>query len=541
MRAMILVVPKNTSAKSVATRAARFRCTATDTAYVSNDSLIPFSPFTGEQTVEKISAKKLQFDADAIQSEASYLTTCPSCEMDIYMNTKAARIPTVEESLFCPVCATDLHAEENIPDYTDKSTLRPTDESVDNVDPTLEQADTSTDNDNQQNLEQVTTMQGETESDMTPNNPYEVNPQAPAIPSTAKKRKNKKRKKNRDKNRPGKAEEKLSKIDEGEDVGKKGNSEAEEPPKIDDTNIDQPQDQGLSGDGTSDDNTDVFDSVTGVPVSASKSGNTVKVNMFAAVKDIGEKELDFVPVTSSVAYLFADQRPVMIFNRSNAAESLKSLYDAPQKFFEAVTAAIQTKSFKPADFGGEPMVIRVPVKSSLKQEARNSIKAQKQKIESTLKTLSDSYFDALCVASVAVTKNVVTGKENPVKASLVTEMENVGVREPEKIVDRVFASAGKDMMRQIVDYAREYMDKSDDAKSEITRFVSQASYNPMNAGAGDDDNSARANQLADDLAGNNIPITSRIESMTAGMTQSTTAGANKDTVASMRNLLRGAR
>jgi hypothetical protein len=226
--------------------------------------------------------------------------------------------------------------------------------------------------------------------------------------------------------------------------------------------------------------------------------------------------------------LFANEKPVMVLRAAKAKDEIKPLFGNPTKLLDALASTIATQSFEPKDFGAKSLKVKVSLPKTLAAQHEAAAKAIADKYKTKAERLEKDYFDALCVAAVAVTKNTVEKNPNTLKKAIIKAMMANGVRNPEKIVDAAFAAEGENLMRNIVAYAREYMGKSRTAQKEISKFVASAAYNNTKYSEADEvaDQLGDESMVAASISMNNHDNDDTDETVVAATRASTVQGSD---------------
>jgi hypothetical protein len=189
------------------------------------------------------------------------------------------------------------------------------------------------------------------------------------------------------------------------------------------------------------------------------------------------KELSLVPASPVLCYVFSSSKPVLTLNKDLAAPTVQAIFNDSDLMAKSLSVAIQEGS-NLKDFGAKPVIISVKIPKIIKNRIAKAIRSEKARSKQALSRLEKNYFDALCVAAVALNKNVIEGKANPVKTALAESLTEIGVRQPSRIIDQAFKDKGDDMMREIMAYARDYIKKPKESRSEIVKFITKAAFVP---------------------------------------------------------------
>jgi hypothetical protein len=477
-----LVLATMNTGKSYVLEIARFKCNDTGKELISSSILYPYSPYSGS-SLTKVGSKVITITSKELKSGAHKVCTCADCGFDVYINKSAAKQKELKSKFYCPVCAADLHDLSKI-NTTDEMTMVPQSEEEaasggNNLNPSNVMSD---DNDDDDALPGVSTMNGPDEDNVIDSNPMR---------KSAEFMSSKKSKKNKNKS---------AKVDEVNPPGGKIKLKA----KPEETTVPDNENSVEIGKEAANDSSAGSD---GLKVAA-------QVNLLANIKSLSSAAIDMVPVSENVIYIFANQTPVITLDKKLAATDVQPLFDNVEALFKAFTASVAEKDFDLASFGGKPIVVAVKIDRLIKDKIKSAKRKYKKDLAKIEASLEDNYFDALCLSAVAVTKNVVSDKPNTVKLALISALKDAGVRSPEKLVDSAFSSEGENLMRNIMAYAKEYINKTTSAKREITKFIAKAAYTETASSVEEDTDTDISNHLFRASAGFTVPATSM--ALTAG-------------------------
>ena len=148
-------------------------------------------------------------------------------------------------------------------------------------------------------------------------------------------------------------------------------------------------------------------------------------------------DLSFISAAGRVVALKAH---VTVFSlRASDAGDNVDLIESPQ-FISAVKRHVQAKGLRAAlqDFGFKP--VRVPVVSQ--ETVKASITAATAKVEEKHKVVAANMEDALAIAATGLNSGRFRNYENPLRAALSAELSALGIRNPNRVVAKVFERYG---------------------------------------------------------------------------------------------------
>lgn len=173
-------------------------------------------------------------------------------------------------------------------------------------------------------------------------------------------------------------------------------------------------------------------------------------------------------------YLFLDNVPVAVSDKSNATEAVQKMFDN-DKFVTAWEAATTDGVTEDAlaSFGFTSIKTEVPVEEAVAQNLEASIREEQNKYEIKAKDYGDRFTRCLGIAAVGVTKKVFK-ESNPVATALIASLKGARIRNPETMVNGAFNKHGESYLRSIVLRATELMEKSDETLDELANTVADS-------------------------------------------------------------------
>jgi hypothetical protein len=159
--------------------------------------------------------------------------------------------------------------------------------------------------------------------------------------------------------------------------------------------------------------------------------------------------------------------PVATLEKANAGENQNVFFS--RQLISAIKHSAKKVGAEKAlsSFGFELAKVNIPVGNIVAKRVDAKLAEHKDKLQASVQTLSDDYEQALSLAMAALTKGFYRNRGNAVRDSLVQELSAANVRNPGKLVYRVFASAGMQFNKDVLELAKELLSKSVDHRNEL--------------------------------------------------------------------------
>jgi len=297
-------------------------------------------------------------------------------------------------------------------------------------------------------------------------------------------------------------------------------------------------DDNNNDDNNDDDENEDEDIGTSEIVSA--KARRVKVNAFARAGGLTGKSVHFVQVHPRLGLILADDQPVIKLDADKAGENEKLFADGDD-LSRAVQAIIDAEENpQPEHFaklGGEAIEYDVPVADAIKQRINDGVEAVTAAYREQRDNLNDEMRACISIAALIVHKGMDKDLSNPLRDAFVGALTKVNVRNPENLVDAVFAEASEPYIKTVLAKANDLLAKPLEARNEIARFAERATYQ---ASASSDNN-----EHAEKFARASVPLSTAADATPpvnnpppARHLPATAAAAQTPSVRHFRELLR---
>lgn len=203
-------------------------------------------------------------------------------------------------------------------------------------------------------------------------------------------------------------------------------------------------------------------------------------------------------ITSSKAYAMLDEQVVAsLVIAGDQNEDL--ILNHTDKYEKAFARAIQSEGIKKALSSFNFKLKKIKVSASL--ITSNEVKAQLS--EELSKVADDAAKDkarfkqAISIAAAGLNKGFFKSKNHAVKVALFEELETAGVRNPAKLIDRVFSSANDEYVGALIELAYGLADKTDESRNQLAEAIGDANYQLAEVEVDDEDLEDEADDMED--------------------------------------------
>lgn len=221
-------------------------------------------------------------------------------------------------------------------------------------------------------------------------------------------------------------------------------------------------------------------------VAPEATAETVDVPMTDAVPE-GADDMFDVGIDDEAMVATVNHVPVATLMRAEASQFADVW--GKQAFVRSIKAAVSNEGRNAAlaHFGFKPIIASFPLKKLVDERVESGLAAEKLKVVASTADLRADYHQSLAIAAAGLQKNFFKGHQHALKAGLCDELIAAGVRNPVKLIDRVFATHGGQFMNDMLELAAEMLAKPAEVRNELARSVEAANYIVAAAADGDDE------------------------------------------------------
>ena len=196
-------------------------------------------------------------------------------------------------------------------------------------------------------------------------------------------------------------------------------------------------------------------------------------------------DVTFNPSVSSVSVWTAyyDGLPVAMARANDVPEAARELFAKPQ-FLQAVLATARQIGVKKAlvELGFKSIVHSVPFTASLSAAVEERVAAERAQMAESTAQYADRYQAAQATAAIGINRGFFK-VANPLKAALCSTMQEAGLRNPETLVDKVFATHFDQFSKSVQAKAVEIIAKPAEVQASLALAVLDVNYQSTSGAA----------------------------------------------------------
>ena len=211
-----------------------------------------------------------------------------------------------------------------------------------------------------------------------------------------------------------------------------------------------------------------------VELDAEENGDQIEFDMLPE-EDQDDTELSFVYVGTKL-HAFANDLHVATLKKETAGKNA-DLFNS-DVLVRAVVASCREHGIRKGlqSAGFKVVRVSVPVQAFVAKKVKTALAAVKASETSAVKVTADDWKQSIAVALAGLNKNFFAGKDHPLRSSLVTELSALGVRNPSKLLDRVFAAHGAKFNSAVMELATEIQSKPLEVRNQLAQTLDSANY-----------------------------------------------------------------
>lgn len=159
----------------------------------------------------------------------------------------------------------------------------------------------------------------------------------------------------------------------------------------------------------------------------------------------------------------------------------KDIFNEPV-FATATVAAAKENGIRKAltDMGFKPYNVKLKVKDNIAKlvasEVKSALALAASEAQTKLKEYDDRLISALSTASMGINRGFFKNLNNPVKAALWNSLSAAGVRNPEVMIDNVFAAQADSYHKTLFEKAKDIVNKPVEIQNELAAAVIDSNY-----------------------------------------------------------------
>lgn len=129
-----------------------------------------------------------------------------------------------------------------------------------------------------------------------------------------------------------------------------------------------------------------------------------------------------------------------------------------------------------AGLGFESVKVSVPLKSVVESKVTAKVEVAKTQFEEKAKTLQEDMEQCLGLALAGMNKGFFRGTGNVLKTAFISELAAAGIRNPSKLVDKVFSGYSEEFSKTLLGKAFELSSKSLEVRNELAEAIGDSEF-----------------------------------------------------------------
>lgn len=215
---------------------------------------------------------------------------------------------------------------------------------------------------------------------------------------------------------------------------------------------------------------------------------------------VGNGEFSMM-VGNNLIIATVNEVPVAKLSKEQAGENV-AVFNS-RSFAEAINHTVSQVGVEKAlsHYGFTSIVAKFPFAETIAKHVELALAEETKKVEATLSDLKADFKQCLSIASTGLGKNFFKGKAHALKAGLYEELSAAGVRNPSKIIDKVFAAYSDDYHSTLLALAEELMAKNVDVRNQLAETLLDTNMQPI-----DDDDEDEVTDFEAKLEGASLVV-----------------------------------
>lgn len=176
-----------------------------------------------------------------------------------------------------------------------------------------------------------------------------------------------------------------------------------------------------------------------------------------------------IALMGDTLFVLSNNKTLAYMNKVVAAKSDKADIYTAHTFPHAVAVEIETSGLRKGLelLGFKLTTIKLDNRKALQAAVTKHTQKIKADAEKKAQEFTDNMAEALAIAAIGMNRGFFKGYDNVLKAAMITEMQNMGVTNAQKVVNRVFAENADGYTHTLVTLASEVAQEPADIRQRI--------------------------------------------------------------------------
>ncbi len=188
-----------------------------------------------------------------------------------------------------------------------------------------------------------------------------------------------------------------------------------------------------------------------------------------------EDDIEFASLNKDVVCLKSKQ-VIAYLSPSESNKNSDVMHTAA--FEDALNHTLKNQGLKKVlstyGFKANTVVVKLPKIVAAKVASEG--KTQSDQVVAKLNSVASDFEQSVMIAALGLSRNFFKGRSDPVKAALLTELATLGVKNPSRVIDGVFAAHGASQVKEIISLAKELASKDIEARNGLSDAMDLTKY-----------------------------------------------------------------
>lgn len=178
---------------------------------------------------------------------------------------------------------------------------------------------------------------------------------------------------------------------------------------------------------------------------------------------------------------FVKDTPVAVLSKEKAGEYASVFHSTT--FSDAIqhTAKMSNLETALSNYNFDFITASISIPETVSAKVAEAATVKDKEVKAELSKLKEGYKHCLQIASAGINKSFFRDEEdatleNPLKASLYNELSALNIKNPEKLIDKVFATHSDKYHSKLLAVAEDLLAKSEDVRNELAKAVKNSKY-----------------------------------------------------------------
>jgi hypothetical protein len=219
------------------------------------------------------------------------------------------------------------------------------------------------------------------------------------------------------------------------------------------------------------DNVNVDETAPKVEVESADDTDELMVDLTDDVDD----EVEFASLNKDIVCL-KDKQIIAYLSPSESNKNSDVMHTAA--FEDALKHTLEHQGLKKvlSTYGFKTNTVSIKVPKVVSAKVAEATKQTTTQVVAKLNSVASDFEQSVMIAALGLSRNFFKGRADPVKAALLTELSTLGIKNPNRVIDGVFAAHGASQVKEIISLAKELASKDVEARNGLSDAMDLTKY-----------------------------------------------------------------